>query len=167
MFEEDPAAWIAKPRVGKSVPYCLNDDQVRSLLEACADNWTGQRSRSILLTFLGAGLRVSELAALSMDDINLGAGTMLVKGKDSKERTVPIGGPLSGVLEGWLNLRGSFLAGETHRALFVTKFRETAPNPRSIQPGEAPGGTSGDIERQMLTPYLAAHLRHQLHEKRR
>jgi len=104
LLEEDPAARIAKPRVGKSIPYCLNDDQVRSLIEACADNWTGQRTKSILLTFLGAG-------------------TMLVKGKGNKERTVPIGRPLSEVLEGWLDLRGSFLAGETHRALFVTKLR--------------------------------------------
>ncbi len=124
LLEDDPAARIAKPRVGKSVPYCLNDDQVRRLLEACTDNWTGYRSKSILLTFLGAGLRVSELAGLSMDDINLGAGTMLVKGKGSKERTVPIGGPLSEALEGWLRNRQIFLEGESHSAFFVTKRRE-------------------------------------------
>jgi len=124
LIDNNPAARIAKPRVGKSIPYCLNDDQVRRLLETCTDNWAGQRSRSILLTFLGAGLRVSELAALTMDDVNLGAGTMLVKGKGNKERTVPIGRLLSEVLEGWLEIRGSYLAGAPRRAFFITKNRE-------------------------------------------
>jgi len=124
LLGDNPAARIAKPRAGKRIPYCLNDDQVRSLLDSCKDNWTGQRSRSILLTFLGAGLRVSELASLSMDDINLGAGSMLVKGKGNKERTVPIGRTLSANLEGWLDIRESFLAGSPQSAFFVTKHRE-------------------------------------------
>ncbi|MHB9054220.1 MAG: tyrosine-type recombinase/integrase [Thermoleophilia bacterium] len=131
LLENDPAAKIAKPKRGKRVPYCLSDEQVVRLLDACAGSWDGRRTRSILLTFLGSGIRVSELAALSMDDINLGAGAMLIKGKGNKERTVPIGGPLAEVIEEWLRIRRKFIRDKQSDAFFVTKIM-SGPSAHSV-----------------------------------
>ncbi|MBE0430053.1 MAG: tyrosine-type recombinase/integrase [Thermoleophilia bacterium] len=123
VLEQDPAARIAKPRKPKRVPYCLSEEQVDSLIQACSKNFTGMRTRAILLTFLGTGIRAKELVSLTLDDINLGARTMTVMGKGSKERSVPIGLPLADVLAHWLGKREKFVYGLPIDSLFVTKRR--------------------------------------------
>jgi len=88
----DPTGTIGSPKQPKSLPKAIRLDEVESLLGAPADDLLGRRDRAILETLYGAGLRISELVGLDVDDVDLDASTVLVRaGKGSKSRRVPLG----------------------------------------------------------------------------
>ena len=91
----------------------LNDDEVDALLGACdLGTWTGRRDQALLDVAVEAGLRISELAALTCGDVTLGIGANLhVVGKGRKERRVPLGRKTVGVMRAWLAERGVDPAG--------------------------------------------------------
>jgi integrase/recombinase XerD len=86
----------------------LDDDEVDALLGACdLGTWTGRRDQALLDVAVEAGLRISELAALTCVDVSLGTGANLhVVGKGRKERRVPLGRGIVRVLRAWLSERG-------------------------------------------------------------
>ncbi len=86
----------------------LSDNEVDALLEACdLTTFTGRRDQALLDVAVEAGLRISELAALTCADVSLGTGANLhVVGKGRKERRVPLGRETAGVLKAWLAERG-------------------------------------------------------------
>ncbi|MDA8312775.1 MAG: tyrosine-type recombinase/integrase [Actinomycetota bacterium] len=87
----------------------LDDDEVDALLGACdLGTWTGRRDQALLDVAVEAGLRISEVAALTCADVSLGSGANLhVVGKGRKERRVPLGRETVGVLRTWLAERGA------------------------------------------------------------
>ncbi len=91
-IEADPIARIEFPGRWKKLPRVLSITQVDALL-AQPDRRTilGQRDHAILQLFYASGLRISEMAALEIDRINLQQGTCMPLGKGSKERVVPMG----------------------------------------------------------------------------
>ena len=90
--ERDPAAAIPLPRLPRSLPRPLPVEDVRRLLEAPDDATpTGVRDRAILELLYGAGLRISELTGMDVDDLDLEEGSLRVLGKGGKEREVPLG----------------------------------------------------------------------------
>lgn len=87
----------------------LNDDEVDALLGTCdLTTWTGRRDQALLDVAVQAGLRISELAALTCADVSLGrpAANLHVVGKGRKQRRVPLGRDTVGVLRAWLAERG-------------------------------------------------------------
>jgi integrase/recombinase XerD len=82
----------------------LDDEEVDALLGTCdLGTWTGRRDQALLDVAVAAGLRISELAALTCADVSLGSGANLhVMGKGRKERRVPLGRETVGVLRAWL-----------------------------------------------------------------
>lgn len=88
----NPLANIESPRGGRRLPGVLSEQEVELLL-AKPDTSTprGQRDEVMLEVLYGAGLRVSELNSLSLNDINFTAGWIRVQGKGAKERIVPLG----------------------------------------------------------------------------
>lgn len=114
--DKNPAARLASPKKPKRLPYYLTDEQVERLVGACSADWKGQWARSILLTFLGTGMRVSELTGLDVHSVSLGSRLITVLGKRDKERTIPFDDPLAEVLERWLWLREGFSRAD---AMFV------------------------------------------------
>jgi site-specific recombinase XerD len=86
----------------------LDDAEVDALLGACdLGTWTGRRDHALLDVAVEAGLRISELAALTCGDVTLGIGANLhVVGKGRKERRVPLGRETVGVMRAWLAERG-------------------------------------------------------------
>jgi integrase/recombinase XerD len=89
---DDPARAVGRPKVPKSLPRPLTVDQVAAILSAAeTQDPAGLRDRAILETLYGAGLRVSELVGLDVDDVDLEDGGVRVFGKGSKEREVPLG----------------------------------------------------------------------------
>lgn len=90
--EQDPAAAVAQPKLPRSLPRPLSVEEVRLLLDS-PDQGTpdGLRDRAILEILYGAGLRISELVGLDVDDLNLEDGSVRVVGKGGKEREVPLG----------------------------------------------------------------------------
>ena len=88
----DPAAGVGSPRQPRSLPKAIPLDDVERLIELPTDDLLGRRDRAILETLYGTGLRISELAALDIDDMDIDDGAVLVRsGKGSKARMVPLG----------------------------------------------------------------------------
>lgn len=88
----DPAEPVGSPRVPRALPKALSKDDVEELLAAVpADGVAACRDRAILETLYAAGLRISELTSLDVDEADLEDATIRCIGKGSKERVVPIG----------------------------------------------------------------------------
>ena len=89
---EDPTTGVVRPRLPRSLPRPLPVDDVMRLLEAPRPtDPKGVRDRALLETMYAAGLRVSELVGLDVDDVDLEDGSVRVLGKGGKERDVPLG----------------------------------------------------------------------------
>lgn len=90
--QDEPTAEIEAPRIGRSLPDSLSEEQVNKLLQA-PDLATarGLRDRAMLELLYATGLRVSELVGLELHQVNRQAGIVRVIGKGSKERLVPMG----------------------------------------------------------------------------
>lgn len=88
----NPAQGVARPKVPRNLPHPLTVEEVRGILEVTNQpDPAGLRDRAILETLYGAGLRISELVGLDVDDVDREQGSMRVLGKGSKERIVPLG----------------------------------------------------------------------------
>ena len=89
---EDITAGFEMPRVPKTIVATFTDEQLQALLGAPdRRSWAGIRDRAILLVLLDTLIRVSEVAGLDAEDVNLEEGVLLVMGKGGKERQVPFG----------------------------------------------------------------------------
>lgn len=90
--DDDPAAGVVRPRVPRALPHPLTVEEVGRILGAPdLARSAGIRDRAILELLYGAGLRVSELTSLDVDDLDLDEGAVRVLGKGGKEREVPVG----------------------------------------------------------------------------
>lgn len=92
ILELDPTTTVGSPRKPKSIPKAISLEDIESLLDAPDDSLLGRRDRAILEVLYGAGVRISELIGLDVDDLDLDSGTVLVRaGKGNKSRRVPVG----------------------------------------------------------------------------
>lgn len=99
---------IKPPRVGRSLPHLLREEEVEALLAApVVDRATGLRDRAMLEVLYATGLRVSELINLRQEQIHWGEGYATVLGKGRKERLVPLGEEALAWLRRLLAERGS------------------------------------------------------------
>jgi len=86
-IQTDPCAQVLSPKQGRPLPKALSEQQVEDLLNAPQIETTlGLRDRAMLETLYATGLRVSELVALTMLEINLEVGVVRIVGKGNKER---------------------------------------------------------------------------------
>jgi integrase/recombinase XerD len=94
VLRHDPARLIDLPKSSLKLPHVLSINEIELLLEAPdIRKPLGVRDAAMLELLYAAGLRVSELISLKLQDINLEAGFVRIFGKGSKERIVPIGMP--------------------------------------------------------------------------
>ena len=117
LVESDPAALVVAPRREQKVPAHLSVDEMSQLLDA-PDGSTppGRRDRAILELFYASGIRLSELVALDLEDLNLADRVVRVMGKGRKERIVPFNAKAREALRSWLKDRATLTRGD---ALFV------------------------------------------------
>lgn len=89
--EEDPSVMLETPLLGTHLPEILSVEEIDAMIE-CIDlsKPDGQRNRAIIETLYGCGLRVSELINLEISKLYLDEGYVVIRGKGSKERLVPI-----------------------------------------------------------------------------
>jgi integrase/recombinase XerD len=88
----DPTAEIAMPKIGRSLPKSLSEDEVESLLDApVVGDPLGCRDRTMLEVLYATGLRVSELVSLKHSQLNMNQGVIRILGKGSRERLIPLG----------------------------------------------------------------------------
>ena len=92
MRDTDPTSDIEMPRIGRSLPKTLTEDEVEALLNAPnTDEPLGHRDRAMLELLYATGLRVSELINLKQSQINFNQGVLRIVGKGDRERLIPLG----------------------------------------------------------------------------
>ncbi len=92
ILEANPIEELESPKIPKTLPEILTLKEVEQLLEQPnRETPTGIRDRAMLEVLYATGMRVSELVQLPMNQVNLEAGYVLVFGKGSKERIIPLG----------------------------------------------------------------------------
>ena len=105
-LEGSPVSIIRTPKQDKRLPTCLDLGQVEALMTAPDVNTLlGARDRAILETIYSGGLRIGELVALNLGDIDEFAETARVAGKGKKERLAPMGSQAMAALKWWLEKR--------------------------------------------------------------
>jgi integrase/recombinase XerC len=116
-IESDPAALAVAPKREQKVPAHLSVDEMSRLLDAPdAATPLGRRDRAILELFYASGIRLSELVALDLEDVDLAGRMVRVMGKGRKERIVPFNQKAAAALRSWLKDRVALTRGD---ALFV------------------------------------------------
>jgi integrase/recombinase XerC len=116
--DANPALGVRAPKVRRKLPATLDADQLAQILEFSDDSPVGIRDRAIMELFYSSGLRLAELVALNLGDIDFEEGMVEVTGKGDKTRRVPVGRQAREALQRWLSVRAS-LARADERALFL------------------------------------------------
>jgi len=93
LIPDNPVAHLKTPKLERKVVQAINPKEIELLLNQCSQKtYLGCRNRAILMMLLDTGMRVSELANLNLDDVDMGSGSILIKhGKGGKQRLVRIG----------------------------------------------------------------------------
>jgi integrase/recombinase XerD len=91
IVETDPTLLLESPRIGRHLPDVLSVDEIDRMISAIdLSTPEGNRNRAIIETMYGCGLRVSELCNLELNNIDLDNLFIVVNGKGSKQRMVPM-----------------------------------------------------------------------------
>ena len=121
--ESDPTVQIESPRLGRPLPSSLTEYEVEILLDQPDINTPlGLRDRTMLEVLYATGLRVSELVALTFEQVNMRQGLIRCVGKGNKERLVPLGEVALDYLQQYLlESRPVILNGTVNEDLFPTQ----------------------------------------------
>jgi integrase/recombinase XerD len=121
-IKADPSLRIDAPKLPRSLPKTLSEEDVETLLAAPdVAKPLGARDRAMLEVLYASGLRVSELVGLKVPQLSLDMGVVRVLGKGAKERLVPLGEEALAWVRGYLaEARPAILRGCPADALFVT-----------------------------------------------
>ena len=117
IIKVNPTINLITPKIDKKLPYFLYLQEVNKLIETPLKNTIfGIRDRAILELLYGTGIRVGELVNLNICNIDLYEKTIIVFGKGSKERILPLGNPSIRAIQEYLTSRNLF-----EKKLFVNK----------------------------------------------
>jgi integrase/recombinase XerD len=121
-ISQDPTIQIQSPKLPRSLPKSLNEDEVIGLLNAPkVTEPAGLRDRAMLELLYACGLRVSELVSVKVTEVSLSDGVVRITGKGSKTRLVPMGEEAVDWISRYLsNARPDILQKRLCDALFVT-----------------------------------------------
>ncbi len=100
---DDPSAQLPTPRTARPLPKALSVAEVERLLTSpTGDGPLVRRDRALLELLYSAGLRISELVGLDVDDLDAVERLVRVRGKGDVQRLVPFGEPAAEALDAWL-----------------------------------------------------------------
>lgn len=119
----DPTAQMTSPKLDRDLPAVLTEDEVnRLLLAPNTETALGLRDRAMLEILYASGLRVSELVALKLDQLNLRLECLRIFGKGGKERLVPLGEQAADWLTRYLQaVRPMLLQAQSCSEVFLTR----------------------------------------------
>ncbi len=136
----DPSSSLGRPKVVNRLPTVLRPSEAEALVEAppidgtdgesgdqAAGHAVALRDRAVLELLYGSGLRVSEVAGLTVGSVDLARGRVLVMGKGSKEREVPMSDPAVQAVRQWLSEGRALLATGSPSLFFNRKGRPIGP----------------------------------------
>lgn len=130
----DPLAGLRLPKLEKKLPIVLTSQQIDELLaaplkmpkERAAPKWMPLRDVAIMELFYSSGLRLSELAALNVAEVDLYTESVRVLGKGRKERVCPVGAPALEAIQKYRT------AANVHTGALFINSRRGRISPRSI-----------------------------------
>lgn len=137
-ISHDPSLRLAAPKRAGHLPEVLRQRDATALMDLAAVSSDDQdpmhlRDRAAVELLYASGIRVGELTALDIDDLDLGGGVVRVMGKGGKERTVPFGAPAREAVEAWLTLgRPQVVVAGSGPALLLGR-RGRRADPRQIR----------------------------------
>ena len=145
---------LKTPKQPGRLPRVVSEDGIELMIDSLRDRTAdgdpkSLRDLAIVELLYASAIRVGELAALDVDDIDTGRLTVRVLGKGGKERVVPFGVPALDALIDWLAVRGRMLGERAGRALFVgvrggrmgqRQIRELVAKLLQLVPGSGPAG---------------------------
>ncbi len=143
IIEKDPSEGIMNPKLARHLPQVMSSNEISSMVAACSN----LKEQTIVELLYGAGLRVSELVNLRIDDVNLTHGYVRCLGKGSKERIVPIGKAAIAAIR-------QYLAEETRLHASPEPAQKKRGRPRLAQPQSQNARSKRAAER--LSPPLLA-----------
>lgn len=158
----NPALAVRAPRRPRKLPRNIDADQVGALLNRSSDDPLEIRDLAMAELLYSSGLRLAELVAADLQDINRGDRLITVTGKGQKTRTVPVGQAALAALDRWMALRPLGSESLTPASpLFVTQ-RGRRIGERSVQARlkrlALHSGTGLDLHPHMLRHSFASHL---------
>lgn len=120
-IEKNPTLNLESPKIEKKLPQILSVNQVEQLLkQPNVNDPKGNRDQCMLELLYATGIRVSELVALDVDDVNLNLGFIKCRGKGMKDRVIPVGSIAMEALTEYINnYRPALVKAEKENALFV------------------------------------------------
>ncbi len=163
VITEDPCRDVLPPKLTRPLPKSLSESHVDALLNA-PDISTplGLRDRAMLETLYATGLRVSELVALTLLELNLDMGLVRVVGKGNKERLVPLGEQAVFELRRYIqSSRPDLLKNRVSDAVFVTARGKAMTRQafwHLIKKHAAKAGVEGSLSPHTLRHAFATHL---------
>jgi len=160
---DDPTTQIAMPKIGRSLPRSLSEEEVESLLNApVVLDPLGSRDRAMLELLYATGLRVSELVSLKYNQLNLNQGVIRILGKGNRERLIPLGDEAMRCLRDFLAVgRGEILLERTTEYLFPTRRGDRMTRQafwHIIKRYAAKSGINRDLSPHTLRHAFATHL---------
>lgn len=121
----NPLTAVRTPKQDKKLPRFLEYEEIKRLLETPPiETWLGARDRAILETLYSTGIRVSELVALNMDDVDFLGEIVHIRGKGKKERIAPISSSALQAIQHYMEFRNKRAQSNTNfdtKVLFVNK----------------------------------------------
>jgi len=136
----DPSLLLGRPKVANRLPTVLRAREAADLVEVPDADETDDpieravalRDRAILELLYGSGLRVSEVTSLRRDDIDLDGARVLVRGKGSKERRVPVSDDAVLAVRAWLADGRVHLAADAGGQVFLNR-KQKPMSPRDVR----------------------------------
>lgn len=121
-LDHNPVLQVATPKIPKKLPQYLEQEEMARVLEQPElYSETGLRDRAILELLYGAGIRVSEMMQLDLNNVDLSYGYVRVFGKGGRERIVPIGKYAIQAIRQYLNEARPKWAKDENKALFLNQ----------------------------------------------
>ena len=123
LIDHDPTAMAVAPRRDQTIPVFLTEQEITRLIESPhTGDPLGRRDRAILELFYASGLRLSELVAVDIEDLNLSGRMVRVMGKGRKERLLPFNQSAADAIRAWMKDRAQILS-----IMQGTRGRSVAP----------------------------------------
>ncbi len=124
-IDANPVNPVKTPKQEKKLPRFLEYEEVRRLLSAPdTDNWLGARDKAIMEVLYSTGMRVSEVVALNMDDVDFLGEIIHVRGKGKKERIAPTGSSALQSIQHYIEFRNRRMQNDSNfdgKVLFANK----------------------------------------------
>ena len=133
-IESSPAAGIPTPKRPKLLPKNLTVDETFALLDGISGGEPADlRDRAVLELLDATGLRVGELVALDLEDLDLAGGLVRAMGKGKKERIVPFGAKAKAAMTRWLSASSPLRRAGRHAEAVFLSLRGTRLTDRSVR----------------------------------